>query len=174
MTYLQFHLIFLLPPLLLLGFLTRRAWLRKQLPGFGLAALAVHVAVAVLYTTPWDNYLVARGVWGYGEGRVLFTLGWVPFEEYLFFVLQTLLTGMLTLLVGRGVLPRGPALSERRALPRKAFGPVQDEFTFAMSSDSNSVEDIQAFLDVSVKGGCEGLTVKMMDSTTTSRVGEGA
>lgn len=64
MTYLQFHLVFLLPPLLLLGALTRRAARRGELPRFGLAALALHALVAFLYTTPWDNYLVARGVWG--------------------------------------------------------------------------------------------------------------
>lgn len=30
--------------------------------------------------------------------------------------------------------------------------------------DNESVEEIQAFLDVSVKDGCEGLMVKMMES----------
>ncbi|WMT56096.1 carotenoid biosynthesis protein [Truepera radiovictrix] len=114
MTYLQFHLVFLLPPLLLLGALTRRAARRGELPRFGLAALALHALVAFLYTTPWDNYLVARGVWGYGAGRVLFTVGWVPFEEYLFFILQTLLTGTLTLLLGRSVR-LGPPLGAHTA-----------------------------------------------------------
>ncbi|MGC8904754.1 lycopene cyclase domain-containing protein, partial [Thermus sp.] len=36
---------------------------------------------------------VWRGVWGYPEGRVLLRLGYVPLEEYLFFLLQPLLTG---------------------------------------------------------------------------------
>lgn len=101
MTYLQFHLVFTLPPLLLLAFLTFRAAQRGQVPPAGLVALGVHVLLALVYTTPWDNYLIARGVWGYGEGRVLFTLGWVPFEEYLFFVVQTLITGMWVLLLRR-------------------------------------------------------------------------
>jgi lycopene cyclase domain-containing protein len=118
MTYLQFHLVFLLPPLLLLGALTRRAARRRELPRFGLAALTLHVLVALVYTTPWDNYLVARGVWGYGEGRVLFTLGWVPFEEYLFFILQTLLTGMLTLLLV-------PSARVEAALPLGLARPVR-------------------------------------------------
>jgi lycopene cyclase domain-containing protein len=74
-TYLQFHLVFTLPPLLLLALLTWRAFYRGRVPRAGLVALGVHVLLALLYTTPWDNYLVARGVWGYGEGRVLFTLG---------------------------------------------------------------------------------------------------
>lgn len=99
MTYLQFHLVFTLPPLVLLALLTLRAARRDRVPRAGFAALGVHVLLALVYTTPWDNYLVARGVWGYGEGRVLFTLGWVPFEEYLFFALQTLITGMWVLLL---------------------------------------------------------------------------
>ncbi|KAG9026834.1 hypothetical protein FRB95_008383 [Tulasnella sp. JGI-2019a] len=56
-------------------------------------------------------------------------------------------------------------LSERRELLRKAFAPVPGEFGFATSSDSESVEDIQTFLETSVNDGCEGLMVKMMDST---------
>ena len=108
MTYLQFHLIFTLPPLLLLAFLTYRAARQGRVPRAGLVALGVHVLLALVYTTPWDNYLVARGVWGYGENRVLFTLGWVPVEEYLFFVVQTLLTGLWVLLLHR----RGGARAE--------------------------------------------------------------
>ena len=111
MTYLQFHLVFTLPPLLLLAFLTYRAARQGRVPQAGLIALGVHVLLALVYTTPWDNLLVARGVWGYGENRVLFTLGWVPFEEYLFFVLQTLLTGLWVLLLYRRKLPARPAIS---------------------------------------------------------------
>jgi lycopene cyclase domain-containing protein len=52
--------------------------------------------VAVIYTTPWDNYLVATGVWYYNPDLVTgVTLGWVPIEEYTFFILQTLMTGLL-------------------------------------------------------------------------------
>ena len=101
MTYLQFHLVFILLPLLLLAFLAYRAVQQGRVPRAVLIALGVHVLLALVYTTPWDNLLVARGVWGYGENRVLFTLGWVPFEEYLFFVLQTLLTGLWVLLLQR-------------------------------------------------------------------------
>jgi lycopene beta-cyclase len=98
-TYLQFHFVFTLPPLLLLAVLTWRASQRGRVPRAGLIALGAHVVLALVYTTPWDNLLVARGVWGYGDGRVLFTLGWVPFEEYLFFIIQTLLTGLWLLLL---------------------------------------------------------------------------
>lgn len=93
MTYLQFHLVFLLPPLLVLvglqaGRFGHPAWRRAR---FTLPAIAL---IALLYTTPWDNYLVYRGVWSYGPDRVWATIGYVPIEEYLFFVLQPLLAGL--------------------------------------------------------------------------------
>lgn len=40
---------------------------------------------------------------------------------------------------------------------------MDGEFQFAKSSDSQSTEDIQTFLEESVKDGCEGLMVKMLD-----------
>jgi len=92
MSYLQFHAAFVLPPILLL-LLTGRPSLRA-VGWAGAAGLALMALIALLYTTPWDNYLVARGVWGYGEGRVVGTIGYVPVEEYAFFVLQTVLVGL--------------------------------------------------------------------------------
>ncbi len=110
MTYLSFLGVFLVAPLALIGFVTRLNTRRgRPLPALAVRALAVHVFLAVAYTTPWDNYLVATQVWGYDPARVLgVTLGWVPLEEYLFFVLQTLLTGLCLLaLLGRW-RPAGP------------------------------------------------------------------
>lgn len=58
------------------------------------AVLLGHVGVAVAYTTPWDNYLVANKVWSYDPDLVTgVKIGWVPIEEYTFFIVQTLLTG---------------------------------------------------------------------------------
>jgi lycopene beta-cyclase len=92
MTYLGFHAVFVLPPLVLLAVLVARR--RDRLPRRAAWALPALAAIAIVYTTPWDNYLVWRGVWGYGEDRVIGTLGYVPVEEYLFFILQPLLTGL--------------------------------------------------------------------------------
>lgn len=55
-------------------------------------------------------------------------------------------------------------LSERRRLLREHFQEVQLEFAFAKWSDAEAVEEIQTFLDESVKDGCEGLMVKMLES----------
>ena len=76
---------------MLVGFLAteHRKLLRLMTPG-----IAFIVVIAVTYTTPWDNYLVYKQVWWYGADRVLGTIGYVPIEEYAFFVLQTILTGL--------------------------------------------------------------------------------
>jgi len=62
-------------------------------------ALLGLVLLALVYTTPWDNYLVANRIWWYAPDRVTgVTLGWVPIEEYTFFVVQTLVVGLWLLL----------------------------------------------------------------------------
>jgi lycopene beta-cyclase len=101
MTYLQFHFVFTLPVIGLL-------WLLQSRPMGGVGArrawraIGLVVLIAFVYTTPWDNYLVYRGVWGYGgEDRVIGTIGYVPIEEYLFFILQTVLTGLWLMIVRR-------------------------------------------------------------------------
>ena len=66
------------------------------------------MAIAFAYTTPWDNYLVANEVWTYPPDAVWFTIGYVPIEEYAFFVLQTVLTGLWT----RWLMARDPIASQ--------------------------------------------------------------
>lgn len=56
------------------------------------------------------------------------------------------------------------SLLERRELLREHFQPVEGEFQFAKASDGETTEEIQAFLEESVKDGCEGLMVKMLES----------
>lgn len=110
MSYATFHLVFILPPivLLMLGAATRKGGLEKG----ALKALLAIQLVAFLYTTPWDNYLVYRGVWMYGSERVLGTIGYVPVEEYAFFLLQPLLTGLWYLHL-RGRIPPSPSGDSR-------------------------------------------------------------
>jgi lycopene cyclase domain-containing protein len=121
MTYLGFLGLFLIVPLIGLVALTlvdaRRRPRRFAVHAAKPAAIAllIHVLLAVAYTTPWDNYLVATGVWWYDPARVLgLTLGWVPLEEYLFFVLQTLFTGLVLFALARR-LP-APAFRPSRSL----------------------------------------------------------
>ncbi|MGA7305281.1 MAG: lycopene cyclase domain-containing protein [Rhodothermales bacterium] len=93
MSYLQFLFIFLLPPICVLAFLqtsrgsraTRGVYLR----------IGIIAAIALVYTTPWDNYLIAIGAWRYSPDVVVGTIGLVPVEEYCFFILQPFATGLL-------------------------------------------------------------------------------
>ena len=72
----------------------------------GWIIIRILIMVAVIYTTPWDNYLVATGVWWYNPELVTgFTIGWVPIEEYTFFVVQTIMTGLLVMVLARRVPP---------------------------------------------------------------------
>ena len=94
MSYLVFLLVFLVPPLFLL-FITRPSRLPNTNRNRRRWSLPLVCLLALVYTTPWDNFLVYKGVWSYGTDRVLATIGYVPVEEYAFFILQPLLTGMV-------------------------------------------------------------------------------
>lgn len=68
------------------------------------AAIFLHVVLALVYTTPWDNYLVATRVWWYDPSLVTgFVIGWVPIEEYTFFILQPILGGLWLLFLARRI-----------------------------------------------------------------------
>ncbi len=101
MTYFGFLLRFLVIPIIL--FLIITWWDNKNnKPPHGFnngravwIAILVHVILAVVYTTPWDNYLVATGVWYYNPALVTgVVFGYVPIEEYTFFILETILSGL--------------------------------------------------------------------------------
>ncbi|MFA1612109.1 lycopene cyclase domain-containing protein [Halobellus rubicundus] len=103
LTYLQFHLAFLLPAVMLLvatGAVSRARIGESATPwsSGGLrrywVGVAIITVVAVVYTTPWDNLLIARGVWWYGDGTTIATVGHAPIEEYLFILVQPWLTAL--------------------------------------------------------------------------------
>lgn len=90
--------------------------------------LLAHAAVAVAYTTIWDNYLVASKIWGYDRKLVTgIRLGWVPIEEYTFFILQPLLTGSLLQTMARRIEadpPTGNTMPVERAAATAGIGVV--------------------------------------------------
>ncbi|WP_181686571.1 lycopene cyclase domain-containing protein [Halorhabdus salina] len=108
LTYLQFTLLFVGVPIVALAtalFVTHR-FHPAQLAGTGLL-----LGVALVYTLPWDAYLIRTGVWEYGS-IVVGHVGAVPYEEVLFIGGQTVLTGLWTAMVvrpdgaGSSVTPR--------------------------------------------------------------------
>ncbi len=74
--------------------LTYGFWREAEVAG---AALLVLVPV-MLFTTPWDNYAARHGIWGFPEGRFWRKIGFLPVEEYLFFIIQSVMAMALTLL----------------------------------------------------------------------------
>jgi lycopene beta-cyclase len=100
MTYFNFLLIFVGIPIAILSviaYLDKRAG--RPTPGFDAKKIpliiGVHVLLALTYTTPWDNYLVATGVWYYNPDLVTgIVLGYVPIEEYTFFIVETIMVGL--------------------------------------------------------------------------------
>lgn len=125
MTYFGVLFTFILPPLLILAaWAPREVWktlLRRGRPApkslLPYYIVLAHVVLALIYTTPWDNYLVATGVWHYDPNLVAgLVLGYVPIEEYTFFVVQTLLTGLCMLQVRRMLAPKRPQVRENPRL----------------------------------------------------------
>ncbi|MCE0497137.1 MAG: lycopene cyclase domain-containing protein [Methylacidiphilales bacterium] len=85
MTYFRFHLIFNLPLLLVLAALNAPApWLHEEILAPALVLLAV-----VVFTAPWDNLAVKWGIWGFPREKYSLRIGYLPLEEYAFFLLQS-------------------------------------------------------------------------------------
>jgi lycopene beta-cyclase len=128
MTYFGFLLRFLLIPILI--FLAITLWDKRnggQIVGFknGRAvwmAIGIHVLLAVVYTTPWDNYLVATGVWYYNPKLVTgIVFGYVPIEEYTFFVVETILSGLWWWFLARRFVSAIAPLSASNFKPNKSL-----------------------------------------------------
>ena len=126
MTYFGFLAQFVGIPILILAFLNwldvrRNRTVPTPLTSWPAQTVIIAlIVVAVAYTTPWDNYLVATRVWWYDSALVTgYVIGWVPIEEYTFFVIQTIMTGLLTVWLMRRMpiqpLPENGLQIRRRA-----------------------------------------------------------
>ena len=86
MSYFRFHLIFNVPLLILLIVLGGTpVWTTGEI----VAAALVLVAV-MIFTTPWDNLAAKWGIWGFPREKFSLRIGYLPVEEYAFFLLQSL------------------------------------------------------------------------------------
>ncbi|XP_047117906.1 DNA ligase 1 isoform X2 [Schistocerca piceifrons] len=61
-------------------------------------------------------------------------------------------------------------LSERRKLLKDNMKEVEGEFLFATNLDTTKMEEVEVFLEESVKGNCEGLMVKTLDEEATYEI----
>ncbi|MEM0966072.1 MAG: lycopene cyclase domain-containing protein [Verrucomicrobiota bacterium] len=103
MTYWQYHLIFTLPIIAVLVVL-----LRKRITMAHIFSWLGLCLIVFAFTTPWDNYAVYLGIWGFGEGVSLGYplshladqtpwVGHIPFEEYSFFLIEATMVCLVCL-----------------------------------------------------------------------------
>ncbi|KAH9818114.1 Squalene/phytoene synthase-domain-containing protein [Melampsora americana] len=112
MTYWMFHLFFTIPPTLtLLGVL------RPMLSPADSFRYCFLTTVAVLYTLPWDSYIIYHKAWSYAPWAVTATIFGVPIEEVFFFIIQTFLTGYLYNLFTFPLLPSLYLLPKPNSFP---------------------------------------------------------
>lgn len=128
MSYFQFLALFLGIPIAVLSVITildhrRGKWSPSALSAWQAWVVMIGLCVvAFAYTTPWDNYLVATSVWWYDIDLVSgIVLGWVPIEEYTFFIVQPIMTGLFWLLLTRYV-PINPQKAEQPRIRLLATG----------------------------------------------------
>ena len=169
MTYLEFLGYFIGIPLLGSIF-----WaLRKQsLNGTRILGIALICLIALVYTTPWDNYLIRQGVWSYPEGVVLGTIGYVPIEEYGFMMLQSMLGGILWSLTHRKDSQSSLSFSIKGVLPALIIGMIGVYF---LSQRSGTYAGLIFGLGLSTIGGSMGIWFKgfmVIDKELGSTVGD--
>lgn len=110
MTYAEFLALFLVIPIVCLGFALRGRFHKRH----RLTCLVI-CGLAFLYTAPWDNYAAAKRLWTFDPhfappSHFFFFLPW---EEYAFYGLQGILISLLLVLLARRLPPDG---SERADL----------------------------------------------------------
>ena len=96
MTYLEYLLLFIVFPSLIILILLIGSKGQYPIPKMILIISIVSLSViAFVYTTPWDNYLVANSIWTYNSSKIIgIIFGYVPFEEYMFFILETVFVSL--------------------------------------------------------------------------------
>ena len=116
LSYRAFHLIWTLPVCLAL-FLINRPFLTK----IDRAKLILLPLIAFVWTTPWDNLIIHNQAWFYWRHCVWFTIGYVPIEEYFFFIIQSIMTTLWCNLMTRWSMPN-LYLSTQPRSARRATG----------------------------------------------------
>ncbi|XP_015369177.1 PREDICTED: bifunctional lycopene cyclase/phytoene synthase-like isoform X2 [Diuraphis noxia] len=96
LTYIDVHFIYTLPVVAVLALITWPFISRLELFKIGFIC-----TMAFLYTTPWDNYIIFHNAWMYKPKNILAVIGYVPVEEYMFFVIQTIMTSLWALVCTR-------------------------------------------------------------------------
>ncbi|KAK6512031.1 hypothetical protein TWF481_000929 [Arthrobotrys musiformis] len=97
------------------------------------------LAIALVSTIPWDSYLIDTKVWSYPDHVIIGAVFWrIPIEEYFFFVIQTYITSLVCIIVGKSIVPtaclptfptnsRSSSIEEANYKPEKEDGLVRND-----------------------------------------------
>ncbi|KAF1964700.1 Lycopene beta-cyclase [Bimuria novae-zelandiae CBS 107.79] len=113
--YALVHVKYTIPPAILLTLLYRPLFTRLDL-----YKVVFLVSVAVLWTIPWDSYLIRTGIWSYPSHVIIgYKLFDIPLEEVFFFVIQTYNTSFLYLILSKPTFqPEYLRVERSRSHPR--------------------------------------------------------
>ena len=108
MSYGQFLLIFLLVPIIVLIVTLRAQIRRSHRIACGLVCL-----LALVYTTPWDNYAAYKKLWTFAPDFVgTVWIGYLPLEEYLFYFGEAIFVCLALIALSRVPALAPPAQKE--------------------------------------------------------------
>ncbi|KAI7869935.1 phytoene synthase/lycopene cyclase [Spinellus fusiger] len=146
LNYMEVHLYFTLPVLGLILFILKPFYTSND--GFKYAFMSL---VAFTTASLWDNYIVYHRAWFYCPTCVVAVIGYVPLEEYMFFIIMTLITLSFSTLVMRWHLPSFYIKPETPLLQSLCIRciPIIGFIVVAIKAWSKAIPDTAAFY-----GGC--------------------
>lgn len=100
LTYMEVHLYYTLPALGVLFYLLKPYHTQDDALKYKFLSLVAFITASI-----WDNYIVYHRAWSYCPTCVTAVIGYVPLEEYMFFIIMTLKTIAFTNLMMRWQLP---------------------------------------------------------------------
>ncbi|EFQ99083.1 phytoene synthase [Nannizzia gypsea CBS 118893] len=118
--YLMVHVKYNLPPALLLTILYKPFFTRLEVH-----KIVLLCTIAVVWTIPWDSYLIRTRIWSYPADSVLGqTLFQIPLEEVFFFIIQTYNTSLLYIIFNKRLVLPSYLSGPTKPLAQGLFGPI--------------------------------------------------
>ncbi|EGD87670.1 hypothetical protein H112_04137 [Trichophyton rubrum D6] len=118
--YLMVHVKYNIPPALLLTILYKPFFTRLEV-----YKIVFLCTIAVIWTTPWDSYLIRTRIWSYPADSVIgYTIFRIPLEEAFFFIIQTYNTSLIYILFNKRLILLPYLSGPIKPLTQGLFGTV--------------------------------------------------